>query len=67
MHKSIVTAALLLLVPAFAAVAWAQDASGIDSGDTAWLLVSTALVMLMTPAWRCSTVAWCAVRTCWAP
>ena len=49
MHKSIVTAALLLLVPAFAAVAWAQDASGIDSGDTAWLLVSTALVMLMTP------------------
>jgi Amt family ammonium transporter len=34
-------------------VAWAQDAAPpptIDSGDTAWMLVSTALVLLMTPA-----------------
>ncbi len=29
--------------------AWAQDGSGIDSGDTAWVLVSAALVMFMTP------------------
>jgi Amt family ammonium transporter len=28
---------------------YAQEASSIDSGDTAWLLFSTALVMLMTP------------------
>jgi Amt family ammonium transporter len=25
------------------------DMSGINSGDTAWMLISTALVMLMTP------------------
>jgi len=29
--------------------AFAGEASGIDTGDTAWLLISTALVMLMTP------------------
>jgi len=29
--------------------AFAAEAGAIDSGDTAWLLVSTALVMLMTP------------------
>jgi Amt family ammonium transporter len=28
--------------------AWAQDAAGPDSGDTAWLLTSTALVLMMT-------------------
>lgn len=38
---------LLLLIPS---TAMAQgDAPKINSGDTAWLLVSTALVMLMTP------------------
>lgn len=31
------------------ASAWAAEAAKLDSGDTAWLLVSTALVMLMTP------------------
>ncbi len=35
---------ILSCVPAFA-----EEAAGIDSGDTAWLLISTALVMLMTP------------------
>jgi Amt family ammonium transporter len=34
---------LLLATPALAA-------DGIDSGDTAWMIVSTALVMMMTPA-----------------
>jgi len=29
--------------------AFAGEAAGIDTGDTAWLLISTALVMLMTP------------------
>jgi Amt family ammonium transporter len=36
-----------------AGTCWAQDAAAaapkIDTGDTAWLLISTALVMLMTP------------------
>lgn len=30
-------------------VAYAADKTAIDTGDTAWMLVSTALVMLMTP------------------
>ncbi len=42
----IITAALLVLVPATAAFA----ADALDSGDTAWMIVSTALVMMMTPA-----------------
>ncbi len=29
--------------------AYAQESGSIDSGDTAWMLMSTALVMLMTP------------------
>ena len=28
----------------------AEDAAVLDSGDTAWMLVATAFVMLMTPA-----------------
>ena len=44
---------LLALLPAllFALPAQAQDAvvATIDSGDTAWLLVATAMVLLMTP------------------
>ena len=37
----------------------------IDSGDTAWMLVSTAFVMLMLlPGLRCSTAAWSVPRTC---
>ncbi len=30
------------------ATAWAQDAAAIDTGDTAWILTSTALVLFMT-------------------
>ena len=35
----------------FTTAAWAQQPAGtkVDSGDTAWVLVSSALVMLMTP------------------
>ncbi|GAB4389386.1 MAG: ammonium transporter [Thermodesulfovibrionales bacterium] len=40
------TGALAALVPG---LAFAEEAVEISSGDTAWLLVSTALVMLMTP------------------
>ena len=35
----------------FANSAWAQEAeSTLDSGDTAWILTSSAVVLLMTPA-----------------
>lgn len=41
----------LVAVFVFAGFAYAEEpaATTIDSGDTAWLLISTALVMLMTP------------------
>jgi len=44
--KTLLTAAILLAIPFSSAVA----AEGLNSGDTAWLIVSTALVMMMTPA-----------------
>jgi ammonium transporter, Amt family len=44
--KSLLTAAFLLFIPLSSAVA----ADGLNSGDTAWMIVSTALVMMMTPA-----------------
>lgn len=37
-----------LAVLATATSAWAQDAPAIDTGDTAWILTSTALVIMMT-------------------
>lgn len=45
------TSALSAMFLSLGAAAFAQDTEGpkIDTGDTAWLLVSTALVMLMTP------------------
>ena len=33
-----------------------------NAGDTSWVLVSTALVLFMTPGWRCSTAAWSAAK-----
>jgi Amt family ammonium transporter len=44
--KSLFIALWLLLIPV--SNAFAQDV--IDSGDTAWIIVATALVMVMTPA-----------------
>ena len=41
LHRLLVPALLLAPTPAFA-----QD--GVDSGDTAWILASTALVLFMT-------------------
>ncbi len=43
--KSILWTALMLLLPSAA-----MAAEGPDTGDTAWIIVSTALVMMMTPA-----------------
>ncbi len=40
-------ALLALLLPA---LAFAGDAPKLDTGDTAWMMVSTAFVLLMTPA-----------------
>jgi len=45
-RKILITMLLVLLVPA---TALAGDGGGISAGDTAWILVSTAVVMLMTP------------------
>jgi len=40
-------ALLALMIPA---LAFAGDAPKLDTGDTAWMMMSTALVLLMTPA-----------------
>ena len=45
---SVLLPALLLAVPAFADDAAAAGPPKIDSGDTAWMLTSTALVLMMT-------------------
>ena len=45
-RKSTIVAALLMLTQGSSAFA----AEGLNSGDTAWMIVSTALVMMMTPA-----------------
>ena len=44
--KRLLTAGILTLIPFSSAIA----ADGLNSGDTAWIIVSTALVMMMTPA-----------------
>ena len=44
--KSLLATAILLMLPISSAVA----SEGLNSGDTAWMIVSTALVMMMTPA-----------------
>ena len=41
---------LLALLFALPTLAFAEDAPTLDSGDTAWMMMSTALVFLMTPA-----------------
>ncbi len=42
--------AVFLLLAQLIPFSAAQAAEGINSGDTAWMIVSTALVMMMTPA-----------------
>ncbi len=44
--KCLLTTAVLLIATSGSALA----ADGLNSGDTAWIIVSTALVMMMTPA-----------------
>ncbi|MCP4719444.1 MAG: ammonium transporter, partial [Desulfobacteraceae bacterium] len=45
--RSLVIAAFLLFLPFSAALA---DEGTLNAGDTAWIIVATALVMMMTPA-----------------
>ena len=55
---------LPMLLAALPALADDAGPPKLDTGDTAWMLASTALVLMMTvPGWRCSTPAWCARRT----
>ncbi len=68
--------ALLLVEPSLAQTPTVEAASSApaaaaaaapvpNKGDTAWMLISSALVLMMSvPAWRCSTAASCAPRTC---
>jgi len=46
-RKFIAALTMALAVPL---CGYSQDSSGINTGDTAWMLIATALVMLMTPA-----------------
>ena len=53
-RRGALQAALAVAAVGLPTLAWAQDAAAatpakIDTGDTAWMLVSSALVMLMTP------------------
>ena len=69
-------AAAGLTLVSLPALAQEAAAPAVNSGDTAWLLTSTALVMLMTRrAWRCSTglvrqqnylSTPCTASSCWA-
>ena len=44
----ILVAGLFLVGALWAAPALAQDAAALDSGDTAWMLTATVLVLMMT-------------------
>jgi ammonium transporter, Amt family len=45
--KRVILFLLALLMPSLAV---ASDGGGLNAGDTAWIIVATALVMMMTPA-----------------
>jgi Amt family ammonium transporter len=47
---SLVMAMIVFAIPALAMNASAADGTGIDSGDTAWIITAAALVFMMTPA-----------------
>ncbi|WP_338791701.1 ammonium transporter [Bernardetia sp. MNP-M8] len=48
--KKVSLSLLLSLLPLFAFAQTTESTSTLNSGDTAWVLIATALVMLMTPA-----------------
>lgn len=49
MRRLSVSLTALLMLPLIRTAAFAADGAQFDSGDTAWLMISTSLVMLMTP------------------
>lgn len=49
MRRLSVSLTALLMLPLIRTAAFASDGAQFDSGDTAWLMISTSLVMLMTP------------------
>lgn len=58
------TAAVAEAAPA-AAAAFTPTAEMVSKGDTAWMLTSSVLVLMMSvPALACFTVASCGPRTC---
>lgn len=57
----LLAAGVLLGIPS--TVLAAEGAPAVDTGDTAWVLISAALVMLMTPGLAFFTAAWCAAKT----
>ena len=48
--KKMSFSALLILLPLFASAQEIEKSATLNTGDTAWVLIATALVMLMTPA-----------------
>lgn len=48
MKRFCLTVVVLLMLLSISGTAWAADAA-IDTGDTAWIMAASALVMLMTP------------------
>ncbi|WP_291727085.1 ammonium transporter [Bernardetia sp.] len=48
--KKVSFSVLLVLLPLFASAQDIEKGSTLNTGDTAWVLIATALVMLMTPA-----------------
>ncbi len=60
---------LLLFVIALlpSSAAFAADAPPIDSGATAWMLTSAALVLLMIPGLAMFYGGWCEPKMYWAP
>ncbi len=52
---------LIWILPLMPASAVASE--GLDSGDTAWMLTSTALVLFMTLPGMLATIAWCGLDT----
>ncbi len=58
------TAVPLAAALVFALPRLASPQDGLDSGDTAWMLTSSVLVLFMpSPDWHLSTPGWCAPKT----
>jgi ammonium transporter, Amt family len=49
MNQKLLRAGIALAIALSSKALWASEGSDIDSGTTAWMLVSTALVLLMVP------------------